>query len=717
MNDELRILEITLVNYRQYYGNVEVNFSAESNAFSVLVGANGAGKSNLWNAIHWCLFGKEPHIKSDNAPSIINMKYLYKAEKSVNKSTLAMSVRIVLKSGNRKYLIRRKIEGLLNFLERDDNDMLIMRKDVPLPCGFEIINEDDSTLFQTMDGSGPWKTQSDSHGFNRLVTRYIIPERLSHFFILDGEFLQELFGKFKDIQSGIDQISQIHVLTEAIELVEKTRFPRRITSNQAVEIYEKIKSLEQYLASENPRGIVQKSATEVIYGTDEPMHAFGEPRKVDLQRSIGAMDTRLQELERKKSSSDAVRKTDLKRRYNEKRDEKRRLEGYLRNLIKDHRNLLIAQGPFIMCKPSVMSATKLVQNEMAKGKLPNIPRRMLVGDLLNNELCLCGTPLEAGTSARRLVEDEMGRLTDQAQYDIANDIRYNNERFFEKYGDTIKHIDTEMETIQDARTQLVKLKDEIREMEADLPKEDEDYGDLIGELKRLCADRDEHMGELAVLKAKIESTKQKIGDESRRLDAIRTRIRAERESILLLAKSGIVKDKMNKIKDDVGKTIRDRVSHETLQIFNSLSWKRDYKRLFIDDKYRMRVMDEDGFEIVGGMAAGEKLFLALSFIMALKRVTNYGFPFVIDSPLGKTGGNLRISFGKHMPELLDGSQLIMLATNTEYNDMPIQPEDGGKAQKSLKGLLQEKVSIHEYKIAHNKEEKTSTIVEEISVVK
>ena len=115
-------------------------------------------------------------------------------------------------------------------------------------------------------------------------------------------------------------------------------------------------------------------------------------------------------------------------------------------------------------------------------------------------------------------------------------------------------------------------------------------------------------------------------------------------------------------------------------------------------------------DIVGGMAAGEKLFLALSFIMALKNITNYRFPFVIDSPLGKAGGNLKISFGNHMPKLLDGSQMIMLATNTEYSNDKIQPETGSPATHTLKELLEQNGTVHEYEIDFNKWEETASVI-------
>ena len=54
-------------NFRQYR-DAQINFARASEAnFTVILGANGAGKTNIMNAITWCLFGKEYHMDSKYA--------------------------------------------------------------------------------------------------------------------------------------------------------------------------------------------------------------------------------------------------------------------------------------------------------------------------------------------------------------------------------------------------------------------------------------------------------------------------------------------------------------------------------------------------------------------------------------------------------------------------------------------------------------------------
>ena len=61
----MKIDFIKLENYRQYK-DLKIEFSTSENQnLTIIQGANGAGKTNLLNAITWCLYGKEKHIARD----------------------------------------------------------------------------------------------------------------------------------------------------------------------------------------------------------------------------------------------------------------------------------------------------------------------------------------------------------------------------------------------------------------------------------------------------------------------------------------------------------------------------------------------------------------------------------------------------------------------------------------------------------------------------
>jgi len=61
----MRIHYLQLKNYRQYR-DARLEFSTGPDAnFTIIQGANGAGKSNLLNAITWCLYGEERHLNEE----------------------------------------------------------------------------------------------------------------------------------------------------------------------------------------------------------------------------------------------------------------------------------------------------------------------------------------------------------------------------------------------------------------------------------------------------------------------------------------------------------------------------------------------------------------------------------------------------------------------------------------------------------------------------
>ena len=56
------IESIKIENFRQYKGPIDLKFSLDKNKnFTIIRGTNGAGKTNLLNAITWCLYDDELH--------------------------------------------------------------------------------------------------------------------------------------------------------------------------------------------------------------------------------------------------------------------------------------------------------------------------------------------------------------------------------------------------------------------------------------------------------------------------------------------------------------------------------------------------------------------------------------------------------------------------------------------------------------------------------
>ena len=77
----MRITSIELQNFRQYQ-NLKLEFpKTTSNDLHIIVADNGVGKTNILNAITWCLYSDEPHLgNSSKSLPRLNLKAKRDAE-------------------------------------------------------------------------------------------------------------------------------------------------------------------------------------------------------------------------------------------------------------------------------------------------------------------------------------------------------------------------------------------------------------------------------------------------------------------------------------------------------------------------------------------------------------------------------------------------------------------------------------------------------------
>ena len=98
---------LLMKNFRQYK-DAKIEFARSSSAnFTIIQGANGAGKTNILNAITWCLFGEEYHMDSKyKGLPIVNADALDENKKGV----IGTSVEVQFIDDNgKKILISRTI--------------------------------------------------------------------------------------------------------------------------------------------------------------------------------------------------------------------------------------------------------------------------------------------------------------------------------------------------------------------------------------------------------------------------------------------------------------------------------------------------------------------------------------------------------------------------------------------------------------------------------
>ena len=96
------------------------------------------------------------------------------------------------------------------------------------------------------------------------------------------------------------------------------------------------------------------------------------------------------------------------------------------------------------------------------------------------------------------------------------------------------------------------------------------------------------------------------------------------------------------------------------------------------------------------LSAGERQVLALSFMSALKDITGYEAPVLIDTPMGRISKKPKDNIAECLPKYLKDTQLILLVTDSEYTA-------------SVKEKL-DKRTANRYKLSFNESTSATSVV-------
>ena len=94
------IKSLTVENFRSFYGEHEIQFATESQKNTTIIYAmNGVGKTNLLNAVLWCLHGEfSPSFK--NREDILNWEAKRRDRKSYH-------VTLVFEESGTEFVVKR----------------------------------------------------------------------------------------------------------------------------------------------------------------------------------------------------------------------------------------------------------------------------------------------------------------------------------------------------------------------------------------------------------------------------------------------------------------------------------------------------------------------------------------------------------------------------------------------------------------------------------
>ena len=622
----MRFNSIKINNYRQYK-EIEFNFPKKSyNDLHIIIGQNGIGKTNILNAVTWCLYGVEPHL-GDESRSLPKYNLESKKELLMNSEEIVnIDVKILAEvSGKFVEFYRSLAINIETEFEYEDKFIV------------STTDEYDNTI--TFEG------QEASFFVNRYT-----PEKIREYFYFDGEQLHNYFLSEEDarIRDSVYTISQVDMLTRINDRLGKIINKKEkeagklspdidIINNEIMkidsEIEEHKKSIleleEQITKSEN----VIKINSEYLRGQDN-----------------------LPELEEKFQK--------LKEEVDQLEEERDDLSNELKSFISEYK-VILSFYPIALRTLQI-----IIDKEKNHSLPPNIDKDLLLRMLSEHKCLVCGQGLNdneekkiRSTLEQILVSSETSHLLVNIKSELERIIEAGKN--YEPIKKTLlKRVRNNEKHLNDVEIKLQNIDNEINKF-TDKEK-----------VKLWHSERSNHE---KLLKINL----QKLGVSKNQLDKSESELRKHQEKLtmalsqlgecsrlnemILFTKNSraIVK----KMEEEMMLEVKHKMEVKTTNYFDDLVWKKNtYKCISLDNDYHLDLIHKEGYSCVGSCSAAERSLLALSFTLALHEVSGFKSLLFIDTPVARVSDVNRINFARVLKKVSESKQIILTFSPDEYSE-------------------------------------------------
>lgn len=642
-------------NYRQFIDQ-KIDFSINGGKNIIIIeGKNGFGKSNIFNAITWCLFDIEEHLRSDaRTLPICNSKLFQKI--NVQNSTQT-SVKVVLETEQGIKEIERKVKTY----KTEDGGIYRDKSEVKVT---ECIDKN-------------WKISP----YPEYIISRIIPKEMRHFFFIDGERLRQLFEDINPdvIKQSIFDLSQITLLQKAIDHLNslKRKFRGSLHGKEPdLDLFEeKLEDLKKEIDEDKKRLNNYQENRE---------NAKGNIKKLDRELE-GIEYEDLQVLEEKRNN----------------------LENYLKELENqiserkfDYIRYLFDLSPKLLLKNPMENTLEIIAKLKIERKLPPQIEATFIRELLKDNRCICGTDLKKEENAP-LRENLEKLLFEGAEYSEINDAAQNLKFSLNRILDEAKNFKNKSKEFE---LKIRKLEDNYNQKQKELKEVKTKIGNLDCErIKKIHGEREKYNHALSELNGKIGKLEENIKHTERQYRNVEKMYNTEikkKDKLTTVAKKistcELSIENLETIKNKLMNEIREEIQNDTKRYFDNLISVKNFSNFQIKENYDLRI-EQDGFNAITSLSAAETLCLGYSFMTALRHNSKFLAPIIIDMPLAKIDKEYRINVAEWFEKSLSDAQVTLLVTNVEYTT-------------EFRDAIRSSIS-KEYKITYDEEKEISEVID------
>jgi DNA sulfur modification protein DndD len=365
----MRLLALELANFRAFCGVHRIEFAAEDDKrVTVFHGENGAGKTNLLNAMHWCMTGKfTPRFQE--AKLLVNREAFRSGERECH---VELHFRDEVDRGGAEYRVRRTAT---NSGEK----------------GFEV--------YKVERGN----SQPVPNGANLLRT--LLPPGLISWFFFDAEAIGslELSGDDEDFKRDLRKTLGFDLVDTLLGDLEQvhSKLNREVASQtkdkELASIQDEIENIDRVLPDQ------QEAANALNTRIKQLQSSYEEVRtKLGKLPQAEPIERRRREVER------GIRESELERK----------------TLAAKSVQLVGQAAPALLIQPLTSALEGKLEQEEVLGKLPAPYSDQLVLDIEKSQVCICGRPVVEGSPEAHKIHELLRFASTSALNQRLSDVRY-----------------------------------------------------------------------------------------------------------------------------------------------------------------------------------------------------------------------------------------------------------------------------------------------------
>ena len=633
----MRIESIEIQNFRQYR-NLSFKFphSNGENDLHIIFANNGVGKTNVLNAITWCLYDVEMHLGDKNtALAILNNQKVQELRTHLPVGGSVIGEAIVK----------------ITFSSDDASEKILFQRVGKFNVTTDAVISVDTKFTIMHFINGEWNSIESEEETLSLVKKNV-PEEIHEYIFFDGEHLENYFraGQSDNIKNGIEELTQA-VIIEKAEAAFNNYLTGVLNPQIANSSVKDISTAQKEL--DKIQEAIDACSTSIEAMTTQIHHCDDEIATLDNIISghihVSEKTSRLKEVE---SLIDSL-KVDIAKK-------KAEMMVFVREYVQ-----------YFALYPAIKNLYNYIQEQDKHGKLPPRIDKFLLQAIEEHKHCLiCDQDLSDHSYS--FIQELRKELEVSSE---TSALLNKSVVVLRQYIDKLSHYQERRISLMDEEKTLRKQYTEYLEEEKQLNiylmniPNTEAVTKAIENKKEYRKKRDEIVAKKGVEEEHKKELDNQLYTQSKLLKSL---IEKNKQLEKINQQADYCKKCRNVLKEtrlDLLEESRHEMEQETFDTFTRLLWKKDaFSKVEILEDYTFRLLDKYGSQTLGSCSAAERALLALSFTLALQKVSMHDSLLFIDTPIGRVDQENRLNFVNTLCEIAKSKQVILTFTPVEYDD-------------------------------------------------